>query len=162
MATGVDIREPRMRAVLDSLLDPVVLLEAVRDASGAIVDFTYVDANAAALSVNRTTADALIGDRVLNRFPEHGPSGLLAVYASVVETGNPVALNDQAYAHEFFPGEIRYFDIRAAKVGDGITLTWRDRSDRHADRQALEARAGPVADDPRRSHGPGRALRPDQ
>jgi diguanylate cyclase (GGDEF)-like protein/PAS domain S-box-containing protein len=138
MSGGVDAQEPLIRAILDSLLDPVVLLEAVRDPAGRIVDFTYVDANTAALAVNGTTAADLIGDRVLNRFPEHGPSGLLDVYASVADTGTPIALNDQAYAHELFPGEVRYFDIRAAKVGDGITLTWRDRSDRHADRQALE------------------------
>ena len=138
MAGGESSRERRIRAVLDSLPDPVVLLEAIRDDDGVIVDFVFADANAAALAINRTTADDLIGGRLLNWFPEHGPSGLLDVYAQVVETGSPVALNNQAYAHEFTPGQTRYFDIRASKVGDGITLTWRDRSDRHAVRLALE------------------------
>jgi diguanylate cyclase (GGDEF)-like protein/PAS domain S-box-containing protein len=132
------VRERRIRAVLDALPDPVVLLDALRDEDGAIVDFVFADANAAALAINRTTADDLIGGRLLSWFPEHGPSGLLDVYAQVVETGGPVVLNDQAYAHEFTPDQARYFDIRASKVGDGITLTWRDRSDRHAVRLALE------------------------
>lgn len=139
MTWGAEGRGGFTRDVLDGLTDPVVLMAAVRDDAGVIVDFTFVDANAAALVINRTTFDELIGDTLLARFPEHGPSGLIHAYAQVIETGEPLGLNDQPYAHEFYPGDVQYFDIRAAKVGDAITLTWRDRSDLHADRQALEA-----------------------
>ena len=138
MAGGQEYRERRIRAVLDSLPDPVVLLDAVRDDGGVIVDFTYRYANAAALIANRATIEDLIGDRVLRRFPELGPNGLAEVYARVVETGEPAVLNDQPYAEELHPGGMQYLDMRAAKLGDGITLTWRDRSELHAARQALE------------------------
>lgn len=127
-----------LRALIDSLIDPVVVLGAVRAPEGQIVDFEYLDANAAAVEINRTTYADLIGSRLLALFPQHGPSGLLRVYARVVETGEPVELNDQPYAHEFEPGHIRYFDIRAARVGDGITLTWRDRTEGHESRRRIE------------------------
>ena len=55
----------RLRATLDSLLDPHVVLTAVRDASGEIVDFEYTDANTAAMAMITQdfslTADSLLG-----------------------------------------------------------------------------------------------------
>ncbi len=126
-----------LRAVLDSLTDPIVVLRAVRDERGAIVDFSYVDANEAACRDNRRAHDDLIGQRLLALYPNHGPTGLFAQYANVVETGQALVLNDQAYDHEFYVGEDRYFDIRCAPVDDGVTLTWRDVTDRHLVRQEL-------------------------
>lgn len=128
-----------MRAVLDSLLDPVVMLEPVRGPDGRIVDFTYVDANRAALEENRTTYEELIGSRLLQLFPAHGALGLVDLYARVIETGEPAVLNDHPYPNEARGGEDRFYDTRATKVGDAITVTWRDRTDRHVSRMALAA-----------------------
>lgn len=127
-----------MRAVLDSLPDPVVLLEAVRDEDGVIVDFTCLDANAAALTATGATFEEFVGDRVLRCSPELGATGLVDTYARVVDTGDPATLNDQPYAHDVIRGHMQYLDIQAAKLGDGVTLTWRSRSELHATRQALD------------------------
>ena len=44
--------EERARAVLESMLDPQVVLTAVRDEAGRIVDFEFTDANTAATDFN--------------------------------------------------------------------------------------------------------------
>jgi PAS domain-containing protein len=47
-----------LQASMDSLLEPHVLLKAVRDESGRIVDFVFADANPAACAYNTTTRTA--------------------------------------------------------------------------------------------------------
>jgi PAS domain-containing protein len=47
-----DADQAALRATVDSLLDPVVPLEAVRDESFEIVDFIFEDANPAACEYN--------------------------------------------------------------------------------------------------------------
>lgn len=129
--------EETLRGVIDSLLDPWVLLGAVRDPSGAIVDFEYRDANEAACRENRLTWDELVGTRLLTLFPAHVISGLFAQYAAVVEHGRPLALDDDPYVNELTDGRTRYFDNRAVKVGDGISFTWRDVTERVEHRERL-------------------------
>jgi diguanylate cyclase (GGDEF)-like protein/PAS domain S-box-containing protein len=114
---------------VESLIDPHVLLQAVRDAAGAIVDFVYADANEAACEYNRTRREQLIGMRLLDLLPGQAGSGMLGLYADAVESGRPLVLNDYAYPHEVLREE-RRFDIRAARVGDALSFTWRDVTDR--------------------------------
>jgi diguanylate cyclase (GGDEF)-like protein/PAS domain S-box-containing protein len=126
----------RLRATLDSLLDPHVLLVAVRDESGCIVDFTYESANDAACGYMRMPRADLEGARLLDLLPGQAGSGMLAMYADAVESGEPLSLDDYAYPHEMFGDERRY-DIRAVRVGDALSFTWRDVTDRFAAAQAL-------------------------
>jgi PAS domain S-box-containing protein len=125
-----------LRATLDSLLDPHIRLEVVRDKDGQIIDFMYVDANPAACEYNKTTYEELIGTRLLDLFPGHADTDLLEMYRHVIETDEPLVLDDYVYAQELMGGEERHYDIRAAHVaGDGLTYTWRDVTEQH---EALE------------------------
>ncbi len=128
----------RARAVLDAAIDPHVTLDAVRDpASGVIVDFVYSDANPAAVDYLQTTYGELVGTPLAGALPGVDTTGLLARYAEVVETGHPLALDDFVYPyHELFGDERRY-DIRATRVGDGISLTWRDVTRRFLEADAI-------------------------
>ncbi len=130
---GEDARADRahLRATVDSLLDPLVLLAAARDESGRLVDFAFADVNPAACAYSGMAHADLIGARLLDVFTGHVGTDLLAAYRGVVETGTPLSLDDVTYVHEILGTERRY-DIRAAQVGDGISLTWRDVTDRHA------------------------------
>jgi diguanylate cyclase (GGDEF)-like protein/PAS domain S-box-containing protein len=119
----------RRQAIVESLIDPHVLLQAVRDAGGAIVDFVYADANEAACEYNRTPREQLVGMRLLDLLPGQAGSGMLGLYADAVESGRPLELNDYAYPHEVLHQE-RRFDIRASRVGDALSFTWRDVTDR--------------------------------
>ena len=83
----------RLRATLDSLLDPHVVLTSVRDDSGEIVDFEYTDANAAACEYNGRPYEELVGMRLLDFLPGHQDTGLLDMYRTVIESGEPLILD---------------------------------------------------------------------
>ena len=121
--------ESKLQAVFDALIDPVVILSAVRDESGTIVDFRYVDANPAACAYNGLSHDALVGTTVLGLLPGHTATGLLDMYIAVVETGAPLVLDDYPYLSEV-RGEERLYDIRAVCVDDSLVYTWRDVTER--------------------------------
>lgn len=120
----------RMHATIDSLIDPFIQLEAVRDDDGRLVDLRYLEANEAALAYNRISREELIGARMFDLFPGQVEDGTAAKYFHTVETGEPTVLDDHVYGNERIGGERRY-DIRAVRSGDGIALTWRDVTDRH-------------------------------
>jgi diguanylate cyclase (GGDEF)-like protein/PAS domain S-box-containing protein len=126
----------RLQSTLDSMIDPLILMDGVRDGHGALVDLRYADANQAAIDYNRIPRQELVGARLLDLFPgqlEHGP---LRQYFHTIETGEPTILDGYAYSHEVL-GQERRYDIRATRCGDGIALTWRDVTERHQATQAL-------------------------
>jgi diguanylate cyclase (GGDEF)-like protein len=132
--------QEQLRALIDTMLDPWVLMEALRDADGRIVDFVYRDANSAACAYNGVAHGDLVGLTLLELLPAHLDSGLLAQYAEVVETGVPLVLDDSPFPADGAEG-VRYFDNRGVKAGDGISFTWRDVTDRVERRKALAALA---------------------
>ncbi|MGD9956900.1 MAG: EAL domain-containing protein [Candidatus Nanopelagicales bacterium] len=127
----------RLAGILNAQLDPLVLLEAVRDETGAVVDLRYVEANAAALAYNGKTADEQLGQLFTDMHPGLVGHGLTQRYFEVVETGEPVILDDYSYANPNVGHARRRYDIRAMRCGDGITLTWRDVTDRYAEQQRI-------------------------
>ena len=62
------------------------------------------------------------------------------MYVNVVETGDPLILDDWAYPQDLLGGEARRYDVRCVKVGDGLTQTWRDVTDHHRIHQSLAQR----------------------
>ncbi|MFN8169273.1 MAG: PAS domain S-box protein [Candidatus Nanopelagicales bacterium] len=128
----------RMRATLDSLLDPFALLESVRDEDGRLVDLRYVDVNDSAVSYNRMPRDQLLGSTMLQLFPALLDSGPLAAYFAAIETGEPMILDDVPYVNEMF-GTTRYYDLRGVKTGDALALTWRDVTERRLEAEQLAA-----------------------
>ncbi len=129
----------RLRATLDSLLDPHVLLLAIRDGHGEIVDFEYSDANPAACQDHQLSIEQLIGARLLDLRPMHQETGLFAMYKRVVESGEALVLDGFTYPLETGQGGDRLFDIRAVPLGDGLVTTWRDVTDRYSQFHAVGA-----------------------
>ena len=128
-----------MRASSDSMLDPQILLEAVRDASGQIVDFTYVNLNRAACEYLQRPAEALLGTRLLATLPGLAESGLLARHVATVESGEPYLVTGFRYSNELL-GEERYYDIRGVRAGpDLFSLTWSDVTDRLQAERVVES-----------------------
>jgi diguanylate cyclase (GGDEF)-like protein/PAS domain S-box-containing protein len=119
-----------LHAVLDAELEPHVYMRAIRNDAGDIVDFAYSDVNAAACDYLSLTHEQLNGARLLDILPGQAGSGMLALYAEAVRTGEPLVLDDYMYPHELLGAERRY-DIRAVKVGDGLSFTWRDVTERY-------------------------------
>ena len=58
-----------LRAILNGMLDPQVLLEAQRDADGRVVDFIYREVNRAACDYLGLSRDDLVGTGLLEISP---------------------------------------------------------------------------------------------
>jgi diguanylate cyclase (GGDEF)-like protein/PAS domain S-box-containing protein len=127
---ALEMERAHLHATLDSLLDPHVTLEAVRDEQGRITDFIFTEANEAACTYNKLDRANLVGRSLLELLPAHTASGLLDLYRQALESDKPLVLDDYIYPHEIH-GEERRYDIRAVKVGDALSYTWRDVTERY-------------------------------
>jgi diguanylate cyclase (GGDEF)-like protein/PAS domain S-box-containing protein len=133
--------QARLKATLDSLIDPHIALKPIRDECGDVVDFVYTDANAAALRDNAMPRDQFIGARLGHVVSRSDVLAIVELLGRVVETGEPLVLDD----HPFDPSgdgrdEHRY-DVRAVRVSGEpraeVSVTWRDVTDRHDFEQRL-------------------------
>jgi PAS domain S-box-containing protein len=116
-------------AVMRALLDPVVILKAIRDVKGQVVDFEIVEANEPALVYNHTSRLELIGARLLERYPSQAASGLFQRYVHTVETGESLILDGFVNPQSASKTE-RHLDIRVVCVGGLLGCTWRDVTSR--------------------------------
>ncbi len=131
--------EARLKATMDTLIDPHVVFQAVRDDTGQIIDFLFTEANEAACRTQGMDYQQLVGTRLLDLVPE-SRNGVFDIYRRVVETGEPLILDDHRFAMGP-PGRetVRHFDVRAMRLGDGMSATWRDVTDKYRSQKALAA-----------------------
>ena len=140
--------EERFRASVEVLPDALDLLTAVRDSDGRIVDFRYEYINEAGCRLSKRTREETLGHTLTEFFAEVVPSGLLAAYARVVETGEPLTREDIDYEDMYEGRRVsRALDIRIMRRGDGIVMAWRDvsgqrRTEETLARQAAELERG--------------------
>ena len=126
-----------LRASADSMLDPQVLLEAVRDVSGQVVDFRYRSVNQAACSYLGVQESDLVGHIQSEASPSLESSELQRRYIQCLDDGEPVIHDDFALFNETLDDAPRY-DIRVTRAGaDLLSLTWRDVTERFAAAQRL-------------------------
>jgi diguanylate cyclase (GGDEF)-like protein/PAS domain S-box-containing protein len=127
-----------LQSAINSMLDPHLVLDAVRDGEGVLVDLLLADGNTAAFTFLRRSRERLIGTRLSHCLPPLASPGQMAAFAEVLERGIPLVCDDlevdlpqlQEIDGEH-PPAAHYFDLRAVKLGDGLELTWRDVTDRH-------------------------------
>lgn len=124
-----------LRATLDAMLDPLVFLTSVRDLDGRIMDFLFREANPAACQVLGLPREQLVGDRLSNVLPRLFDSWMTERLVACVDGGEPLVLNNHPEVRD--SGEVGYFDLRAVAVQDGLTITWRDVTERFEEAEAL-------------------------
>jgi len=131
-----DLDPVRLRSVQEVLLDPSLVLRAVRAGSGVVVDFVCEDANVAAAQSLEVALDDLVGS--LLSVSLTGPTGtfLLEQCIEAVATGESLRFDDYIVTDPT-TGETRHFDIRGLPVDDRVVFTWRDVSDLFRNEQAL-------------------------
>jgi diguanylate cyclase (GGDEF)-like protein/PAS domain S-box-containing protein len=129
--------EDRFRAASEASLDSLVLMEAVREPDGTIVDFLITAANENAARLFGVPVAAMVGKQVSAHFPSGNEAELLRKYADVVDTGKPVAA-EYPVAHP----RVRASWIREqiVKVDDGIALTSSDITEQKLTEMALRER----------------------
>ncbi|HET9078236.1 MAG TPA: EAL domain-containing protein [Acidimicrobiales bacterium] len=123
-----DVRrsEARFRGALDTMLDPFLILGALRDTRGVIVDFLYDYVNAAAAVDHHLPAAELMGRTLLDLRPNLAGSPVFDAYVAVVTTGKPLVLQELPYEDTVGPSQRRFFDVHSTRLGDGVACTWRD------------------------------------
>lgn len=130
LASGKNARD-LLRVSGEALLDPLVLLEAVRDSHGQVVDFVYRDLNQATSDYLGLAREDLLGRGLLEMTPGVVEIGLFADYVRCLETGEPVVVDDLTYDNEVL-ADTRRYDLRATRATPtSISLTWRDGTERY-------------------------------
>ncbi len=126
-------------AALDAVPAALAILHAVRDNEGTIVDFQWDYINELGAQEILLPASELIGQRLLEKLPEHR-DGLFPGYVDVVETGTPMELIEAGYDDTWGTQEVipRVYDIRATKLRDGFVVWWADVTDRVTARTQLQ------------------------
>ena len=123
--------EERFGAAVDRLLDPLIVMHAIRDDGGTVVDFEVDYSNHAAATEYELTQDEVIGRRLRELEPEAFDSGLMASYVTAVATGEPIVIDDLQQpirrAGTTYEG---VFEIRASRFGDGLVVSWREITER--------------------------------
>ncbi len=126
-----------LRASADSMLDPQVLLEAVRDADQQVVDFCYLGANRAACRYLGLQESDLVGHTQSEKSPNLKGSELQRRYIQCLMDGETVTLVDYPFFNEILDDARRY-DIQATRAGaDLLSLTWRDVTERFQTMQRI-------------------------
>ena len=120
---------------LGSLSEPFLVLRPLHQ-KRKVVDFLYEYANDAAAQASEATVKELIGTRMLSRPAQLAPVGMFDAYVTVMETGDPLELDDFTPSPCRGDPEERRFDLLALRAGGLLMLRWRDVTER--DRQDAE------------------------
>jgi PAS domain S-box-containing protein len=127
-----------LRATLDSLLDPHVVLDPIRDGeTGRVVDVFVREANPAVTAGSDLSPESLIGARLSLMFPPHAAEITIGLCAWILGTGKPLVLDDYEYVRGPDEAEPRRYDVRATRFGDAVSITWRDVTERALSRRHL-------------------------
>ncbi len=119
------------------MLDSVVMATAVRDDDGRIVDFVVDYINPVA-EIGQRPAEEIVGRRFLDVWPSVTESPVWGMYLHLVETGEPVVLDNFVYSDVIDGRAVSAtFDIRATKLGDGFLQNFRDVTERYRTQQDL-------------------------
>ena len=133
-------RDARVGAAMSSLIDAFVVLRAVRDEVGEIVDFVYEYVNDGACREYGRQREEMLGHGILELLPGHRVDGLFARYVRVVETGEGFDLD--GFVDEESWGDrgrgVRSFDVRAVPVDGGIAVAFKDVTERRRLQYVLE------------------------
>src|SRR5918997_2785421 len=131
----------RSLAALDELPEATVVIAAVRDDSGSVVDFVFEYANRVAGNVARLPSVELVGRRVLETLPAFPPE-LFAGFVDVIDTGRALRTHIDLPARHARDG-VTQFEVSASRLGDGLLVVYEDVGAR-ARARATERRYGAV------------------
>jgi signal transduction histidine kinase len=126
--------EKLLKTVLDSSLSGIQSFKSVRDLTGKIIDFRFIQANAASYKMVSASAYSFVGKTLTQVSPHIKSHELFDEYVSVVETGLP--LNTEHYYN--YDGIGGWYRIVAVKLEDGFTVTFDDITEAKRTKLELE------------------------
>jgi two-component system sensor histidine kinase/response regulator len=129
--------QERLKAVLNSSLDGVIVYEAVRDEGGALRDLRFAMINPTAEKLMQVDASEILGRTIRDKFPAVATDGLLEKFIRVIEEG--VALDCEYQSSS--TGAPRWYRLAGVKLGDGLALSYSEITARKLfERQLQEAK----------------------
>jgi PAS domain S-box-containing protein len=134
LATEVDLSR-----IIDGMIDACVVLDAIRDPDGGIVDLRYRVVNEAAAAWFGVERDRLVGATITEVLPPDRAAASIERYAEAIDGGQPVILDDVPAASGMGQAGHTY-DIRGTGIGDRVCIIWRDVTERTRARAELERR----------------------
>ncbi|MGH8217040.1 MAG: ATP-binding protein [Steroidobacteraceae bacterium] len=125
----------RYQAIFEHSVELIAVLEAVRSAEGAIIDWRYQDANANALHFFGLDLQRLRGKLLTELLPDIAPR-LAHVCCQVLETGEPYRYESKVADRAFL---VSFFPMGYETVGtSSLDITVRSRAEEQS-RQASDA-----------------------
>jgi len=109
------------------MFDALLILRAVRDASGAVVDFAYEYGNAAVEDHLGYRPDELVGTALIAAVPHIRDLALFSQLVQVVETGVPMDIEVEQFVSPRTNGS---FELRARRLDERVALTIRNVTER--------------------------------
>lgn len=111
-----------VQGVLNSSLNSIMAFKAERDEKQQITDFCWSILNNKTESMLGYSQADLLNTSVLQVMPFLKKSGLFRKFIKVVETGQPIHIEQQLEVKD----QKVWYEIAAVKMGDGITVTMAD------------------------------------
>ncbi len=124
MSNGPQSQEARtvfLAELVDGLYNCISVSEAVRE-GGRIVDFQCTFVNRTYLESLRTTREEVLSKRLLERFPTMRETGLFDHFVEVVETGEPMDVEQRMQGD----GLDLHVRLIVKKFGDGFLAAFHD------------------------------------
>jgi diguanylate cyclase (GGDEF)-like protein/PAS domain S-box-containing protein len=128
--------ETRFRAAVDGSRDAFYILRAVRDGSGALLDFEFLDVNAQAETLLGRPAIEIIGQRLCELIPANRTSGFLEKYAQVVQSRDPIDEECRVPSQTLSASWVHH---QIVPLNDGVAITSRDITERKEREEELRA-----------------------
>lgn len=130
-------QEELLALILDSMYESHILMEPVRDETGAITDFRHLHANRATCQEYGRSPEQMQGVLLSELEPGVDGTGLLEIYRRGLATGEPVVLDAFHYMNPV-TGTDRHYDTRVVPIERGrLIVTWRDVTEQHRAAQRL-------------------------
>lgn len=114
-------------AASNASLDAFFVLRNVRDARGAIVDFTVDDTNTRGASLFGTTRDAVLGKTFCEAFPRSRTNGFFDTLVRVAETGE---VHEHEWENHAPRLRAKWLYRQLVQVEDGLVAILRDITER--------------------------------
>ncbi|NES19083.1 MAG: PAS domain S-box protein [Symploca sp. SIO3E6] len=127
--------EARYRAAAEGSLDAFFILQSLRDATGNIIDFTFIDINSRGEQMISLSKEEIIGKKLCELLPIHHTGGFLPKYIHVVETKEVLEEEFSIVTPEV---AIEWRHHMVVPLADGIAITTKNITKRKQAEAALQ------------------------
>lgn len=129
--------EVKFYAAAEASLDSLFIFNSLRDETGRIIDFIFVELNSRAEQLISMPKSEVLGQRLSELIPINGIGNFWEKYVQVVETGKVVT---EEFSTNIFTPNISWLQHMVVPLADGIAITARDITERKQMEKVLQER----------------------